>query len=98
MTDSGHYLLEVGSFGKPIDEQLSAFMQKNVAFRLHNFPSWSYGKGKGKGKGKDTGKRVPSHSFLSFSVDDNPNAVNNVWAHAAPDGLDLKNMAHRSSR
>ena len=96
LTDSGHYLLPVEHFGKPVDEQLMQFMQKNVTHRLQSSPSRPYG-GKGGGKDKGSGGKT-AHLFLTFEINDNANAVHNTWAHAAPIGLQMQEEWHAAAQ
>ena len=72
VTDSGHYLLPIDQFDKPIDERLVDFMIKHFTYRLSRNPSgpgqWSKGKGKGKSDGRSS-STADGNIFVVFGHD-----------------------------
>ena len=46
-TDSGHYLLDISQFNKPVDRDLSNFLMKHFQYKLLKTPKKGGGKGNG---------------------------------------------------
>ena len=79
MTDSGHYLLPIDQFDKPIDERLVDFMIKHFTYRLSRNPATGHGQWpKGKGKGKNVGRSpntADGNVFVVFDVGNQDHAA-----------------------
>ena len=69
-TDSGHYLLPIDQFDKPIDEKLVDFMIKHFTYKLSRNPAGPGQRTKGKGKGKGSGHAASAAGSNIFVVFD----------------------------
>ena len=78
ITDSGHYLLPIDQFDKPIDERLVDFMIKHFTYRLSRNPAghgqWPKGKGKSKNMGRSS-NTADSNVFVVFDVGNKDHAA-----------------------
>ena len=64
-TDSGHYLLDISQFNKPVNQELVNFLSKHFQYKL--WKSVSSRKGSGKGKGPPTRPSRPPGQFSKGS-------------------------------
>ena len=66
-TDSGHYLLSIDQFGKPVDRELETFLHRHVQYRIGRSPA---GKTKLRSKSPGPGKRQsgPGQKGQTFAV------------------------------
>ena len=89
-TDSGHYLLSIDQFGKPVGRELETFLHRHVQCRIGRSPS-NESRLQSKSPGKRQSAGQPGHTFAVWTVPED--ATNTLGPRWTPTGEFVSNQS-----